>query len=253
MNYKIPKNLLTFNNNKTIKSLKYGWKTYILYLSPFNQNATGKSVCSHASKGCVEACLFGSGFGGMFTTVEQGRINKTNYFLGNRNLFLQQLVFEISFLEAKHNASGEKLCIRLNGTSDLAWEKFKVKNGKSIMELFPNIVFYDYTKNYLRFNKVLPSNYHLTFSRSESNEEHVENILSRGFNVAVVFDELPETYKGYKVVDGDDSDLTFLQPNGVILGLKYKKMTKKGSDNNEAFDSGFALRKKDLAEVAVAA
>jgi len=247
MNYKIPKQLLTYNNVKTIKGEKYGWKTYILYLAPFTQNSTGKSVCSHASKGCAEACLFGSGFGGMFTRVEIGRINKTNYLILNRDLFIKQLFSEISFLEAKSKTLKEKLCIRLNGTSDLAWEKFKI-NGKSLMEHFPSVQFYDYTKNYLRFDKILPANYHLTFSRSETNEDKVESILAKGHNVAVVFDSLPETYKGYKVVNGDLSDLTFLQPKGVVVGLKYKKMTSKGADNKKAFESGFALKLKNLEE-----
>lgn len=253
MNFRIPKKLLGTKNTKTVKGEKYGWLTYIMYLAPFTQNATGKSVCSHASSGCVEACLFGAGRGGMFTSVEQARINKTNYLLADRPKFLAQLVGEIEKLVAKHEKNDDKVCIRLNGTSDLAWEKFKVQDGKTLMELFPTVQFYDYTKNYLRFNKVLPENYHLTFSRSESNEEHVENILAKGYSVAVVFDELPETYKGYRVVNGDESDLRFKDEKNVVVGLKYKKMTGKGADNKKAFESGFSLRKKDLAEVAVAA
>lgn len=253
MNFRIPKKLLGTKNTKTVKGEKYGWLTYIMYLAPFTQNATGKSVCSHASIGCVEACLFGAGRGGMYTSVEQARINKTNYLLADRPKFFAQLVSEIEGLVAKHEKNEEKVCIRLNGTSDLAWEKFKVQDGKTLMELFPTVQFYDYTKNYLRFNKVLPENYHLTFSRSESNEEHVENILAKGYNVAVVFDELPETYKGYKVINGDESDLRFKDEKNVVVGLKYKKMTGKGADNKKAFESGFSLRKKDLVQVAVAA
>lgn len=252
MNFYKSKNLLTFNNVKTIKSLKYGMHTYIMYLAPFTQNAKGKNHCSHASAGCIEACLFGSGFGGMYTTVEIRRINKTNYFVAERQNFLNQLVSEITKLSNKHAKKGESLCIRLNGTSDIAWEKFKIKDGKSIMELFPNVQFYDYTKNYLRFNRVLPENYHLTFSRSEKNDENVEDLLSKGHNVAVVFDELPETYKGYKVINGDESDLRFKDEKNVIVGLKYKKLTGKGADNSKAFESGFALKKENLGENKVA-
>ena len=253
MSYRIPKNLLGTKNTKTIKGEKYGWTTHIMYLSPFTQNATGKNVCSHATSGCAEACLFGAGRGGMFTTVEQARMNKTNYLLADRTKFLQQLVKEIDKLVAKNKDSENKICVRLNGTSDLAWEKFKIQDNKTIMELFPDVQFYDYTKNYLRFNRVLPANYHLTFSRSEENEEHVERILALGFNVAIVFDELPETYKGYKVVNGDESDLRFKDEKNVVVGLKYKKMTGKGADNSKAFKSGFALKKKDLIQVAAAA
>jgi len=251
MKHYIPKNLLSTNNNKTVKGEKYGWTTYILYMSPFTQNATGKNVCSHASKGCAEACLFGSGFGGMFSGVEKGRMNKTNYFLADRTAFLLQLHKEIEKIVKKHTKLEEKICIRLNGTSDLSFEKFKIKDGKSIIELFPEVQFYDYSKNYLRFDRVLPENYHLTFSRSEENEEQVERLLANGHNVAIVFDELPATYKGYKVVNGDLSDLRFEDEKNVVVGLKYKKMTGKGADNKKAFLSGFALKIKDLAELVV--
>ena len=251
MNHYIPKFLLSTKNNKTIKGEKYGWITYIMYLAPFTQNATGKNVCSHASNGCVEACLFGAGRGGMYTSVERARINKTNYLLAERQNFIAQLYNEIEKLVKKHKKKKEQVCIRLNGTSDLAWEKFNI-NGKSLMEHFPQVQFYDYTKNYLRFNRVLPANYHLIFSRSETNEKQVEDLLSKGHNVAVVFDKLPETYNGYKVVNGDLSDLRFKDEKNVVVGLKYKKMTGKGADNKKAFESGFALKIENLEENKVA-
>ena len=253
MSYRKPKNLLTTNNTKTVKGEKYGWKTFILYMSPFNQNAKGVNICPQATAGCAEACLFGSGFGGMFNSVELARINKTNYFLADRKAFLLQLYTEITAIVKKFENKEEKVCIRLNGTSDLSWEKFKVIDGKSLMELFPTVQFYDDTKNHFLFNSVLPANYHLTFSRSESNEEKVEEILARGYSVAAVFDQLPETYKGYTVINGDLSDLRFEDQKNVIVGLKYKKMTGKGADNSKAFKSGFALKKKELIQVAVAA
>ena len=249
MNYYKPKNLLSKNNNKTVKGEKYGWVTFIMYLAPFTQNALGKNVCSHASQGCAEACLFGSGYGGMIDNVAQGRINKTNYLLADRQAFMQQLYTEIGKLEARFKKKSEKLCIRLNGTSDLAWEKFKV-NGKSLMEHYPDVQFYDYTKNYLRFNRVLPSNYHLTFSRSETNDDRVDGILAKGHNVAVVFDSLPEYYKGYRVINGDLSDLRFKDEKNVVVGLKYKKLTGKGADNKKVFETGFALKIEDLGETA---
>jgi hypothetical protein len=248
MKFYKPKNLLSRNNNKTIKGEKLGWITYIMYLAPFTQNSSGKNVCSHASSGCAAACLFGSGFGGMFSSVEKGRVNKTDYLLADRKAFLSQLRDEIAKLKAKHDNKGEKLCIRLNGTSDLAWEKFKI-DGKSLMELFPEIQFYDYTKNYLRFERELPENYHLTFSRSEDNDEHANRLLAKGYNVAVVFDELPEMYNGYKVVNGDLSDLRFKDEKNVVVGLKYKKLTGKGADNKKVFDTGFAIKQEELVKV----
>lgn len=235
------KKLLTTNNAKTIKGAKLGYITYILYMSPFKQNSKGKNVCSHASKGCVESCLVGSGFGGMYTAVMQGRTNRTEYFLKNRIEFLHQVKSEIEAALKRHKGKAN-VTIRLNGTSDLPYENFRIFDGKNIFELFPKVKFYDYTKNYLRFDKPLPKNYHLTFSRSETNHEKAMEILARGFNVAFVFDQLPATFEGYKVINGDKDDLRFKDKKNVIVGLRYKKMTGKGANNSLAFTSGFAIQ-----------
>jgi len=235
MNYYVPKQLLTTNNEKTIKGEKYGYTTYVLYMSPFTANSLGKNVCSHASAGCVKSCLFTAGKGS-FPNVKNGRTNKTNYFLKDRQSFLMHLFTEITFIQARHKKKGEKFAIRLNGTSDLAYEKLKISSlGKTLFELFPDVQFYDYTKNYNRFKNALPSNYHLTFSRSESNERKVLDILKAGFNAAVVFKTLPDTWNGYKVIIGDDTDLRFLDEKNVVVGL-----TAKGSGKKDK--SGFVVQ-----------
>jgi hypothetical protein len=235
------KPLLSTNNHKTIKGEGLGYITYILYLSPFTQNSKGINLCPHASKGCAASCLVGSGFGGMYVNVKQGRINKTEYFLNSRLEFLNQLKTEIE-KAIKKNEGKAIVTIRLNGTSDITWEGFKVFDGKNIFEIFPQVQFYDYTKNHNRFKRELPSNYHLTFSRSETNHVKAMEILKMGFNVAMVFDKTPKEYEGFEVVNGDETDLRFLDKKGVIVGLRYKKMTGKGSDNSLAFKSGFAIR-----------
>jgi hypothetical protein len=233
--------LLTTNNAKTIKGEKKSYKTYILYLAPHTQNDKGINVCSHASKGCIESCLFKSGFGGIYTSVEKARRAKTDFFLSDRVNFLLQLKKEIS-AAIKNQKPDEKICFRLNGTSDLSFEKFKIENDKNIFELFPNVQFYDYTKNYIRLEKrVLPKNYHITFSRSETNEEKAIEMLNLGYNVAAVFDQLPQMYKGFKVVNGDENDLRFLDEKNVIIGLKYKKLTGKGADNSQGIKSNFVI------------
>jgi len=233
--------LLSTNNKKTIKGEKLGYITYILYMSPFKSNSLGKNVCSHASKGCAESCLVGSGFGGMYTAVMKGRMNKTEYFLKDRIEFLNQVKTEIA-KAVKKNEDKANITIRLNGTSDLPYENFKIFNGKNIFEVYPDVQFYDYTKNWTRFDKALPSNYHLTFSRSETNHKKAMELLGRGINVAMVFDVTPKEYEGYEVIDADKDDLRFLDPKGVICGLRYKKMTGKGANNLKAFESGFAIR-----------
>lgn len=236
--------LLSTNNFKTMKGEALGYKTYILYMSAYTQNSKGINVCSHASAGCASACLVGSGFGGMYVGVKKGRVARTEFFLKDRIGFLYQLKDEIEKAVKKNEGKAIPV-FRLNGTSDLPYEKYKVFEGKNIFELFPNVQFYDYTKNWKRFDKDLPLNYHLTFSRSETNHDKAIELLNRGINVAMVFDKLPETFEGFEVINADLDDLRFLDKRGgVICGLKYKKNTGKGGaeKNIEAFESGFALR-----------
>lgn len=239
-NYYIPDALLSTRNQKLVKGEKFGYKTYGLSLAPFNQNSHGKNVCPMASAGCASACLFTSGHGSM-STVKKGRMNKTDFFLSDREKFLNMLYIEIAQLELKHKLEDTKFAIRLNVLSDISWEKFNVKDNKTLFELFPNVQFYDYTKNHLRFKNELPANYHLTFSRSETNHEMALALLKRGVNVAVVFNKIPQIFNNYRVIDGDLNDLRFKDPKGVIVGLKYKKMTGKNANNKLAFESGFAI------------
>ena len=153
---------------------------------------------------------------------------------------MNKLDKEIASCIKKHKDK-DIVTFRLNGTSDIRWEKIKVREGKNIFELYPDVQFYDYTKNPKRFDDVLPSNYDLTFSRSEVNHDIAMGLLKRGFNVAMVFNKLPETYEGFKVINGDDTDLRFKDEKGVIVGLKYKNITGKGANNRLAFDNGFAI------------
>ena len=241
------RNLLSTNNAKTVKgetSREVSYITHILYMSPFTANSKGINVCSHASKGCAESCLVSSGMGGIYTTVKQGRINKTEYFLADRTGFLNQLKTEIEKAIVKAEKKNAIPVFRLNGTSDLSYEQYKIFEGKNIFELFPQVTFYDYTKNYTRFNKVLPSNYHLTFSRSETNHSKAMELLAKGVNVAMVFTKTPSEYEGYEVINGDQDDLRMLDPKGVIVGLKYKFITGKGGKekNIEAINSGFVIK-----------
>lgn len=262
MKYFKSSNLLSTNNSKTIKGEKLGYTTYILYLAPHTQNSRGINLCSHASEGCAKACLFSSG-AARFDRVQTGKQNKTEWYLDNRTEFMLKLDSEITAIKgkAKHATSENIPVIRLNGTSDIPFEKYIIRDGKNIFDLHPTIQFYDYTKNHIRFQKVLPSNYHLTFSMSETNKEKSMELLSLGANVAVVFgvkneSELPSTYKGYEVVNGDENDLRFLDKKNVIVGLKYKLVTTRGSqgenkDNLENND--FIIRVDELAEMKVSA
>lgn len=235
--------LLSTNNAKRIKGEGQGYLTHILYMSPFTANSKGINVCSHASAGCAASCLVGSGMGGIYQAVKQGRINKTEYFLSDRIAFLTQLKGEVEKAIVRAVKKDAIPVFRLNGTSDLSYEQYKIFDGKNIFELFPNVQFYDYTKNWTRFNKVLPANYHLTFSRSETNHNKAMELLAKGVNVAMVFTKTPTEFDGYKVIDADKDDLRFLDEKGVICGLRYKFMTGEGGGikNREALTNGFVL------------
>jgi len=229
--------LLTIGNTKTVKGESLGYMTFILHLAP--STLSGYNTCPMASFGCTMACLNTAGRG-RFTATQEARIRKTQWFFEDRDSFMQQLVDDILAAIRKADREGMIPVFRLNGTSDIRWETVQVwdenKDGiiwyNNIMEMFPTVQFYDYTKLPNRRN--VPSNYHLTFSRSESNDSYVRTAIERGMNVAVVFDVLPETYMGLKVIDGTETDLRFLDEKNVIVGLIAKGEAK-------VDDSGFTI------------
>lgn len=158
--------------------------------------------------------------------MRDARIRKTRWFFSNKDEFMGQLKKDIGAVIRKANRENKIPTVRLNGTSDIPWERVKTKDGISIFEHFPDLQFYDYTKRPNRHN--LPDNYHLTFSLSEDNDDLAKRSLEDGMNVAVVFrNELPEKFWGYPVHDGDETDLRFLDPDGHIIGLKAKGTAKR--------------------------
>jgi len=232
MKYKPQKRLLGINNTKMLKSIELGYLTAILHLAP--HKLSGVNICPKASVGCAMACLNTSGRG-RFKFTQDSRLNKTKYFLNDRLKFLLQLDNEVKNFKKRAIKQGLKPAVRLNGTSDLLWERYPIKDNKNIMELNSDVQFYDYTKIKNRLSDKLPKNYHLTFSKSESNDSDIKDLLTTAFNIAVVFkDKLPKNYLGRNVVDGDISDLRFLEPKGVIIGLATKGNAK--TDN-----SGFVV------------
>ncbi len=224
--------LLTVGNPKLLKGEKKGYLSFVLHLAP--ADLSGKEVCPKRTAGCTAACLNTAGRGGIFkkgeTTnkIQEARIRRTKYFFEDRQGFMVDLAQDI-LRGIKH---AEKLGLtpvfRLNGPSDLAWEKYTIgdSTGANIFETFPHVQFYDYTK--VRGRKVSKyKNYHLTFSKADGNDMDVRLALSEGMNVAVVFKVVPETYLGRKVINGDETDLRFLDDKNVIVGLKAKGKAKK--------------------------
>lgn len=218
--------MFTAVNPKLVKGEDLGYRSFGIHFAP--EKISGYQVCASASKGCRKVCLYTSGHG-KFTKTQEARIRKTKRFFEQRAQFLKDMVKDIK--AAIRNAEKANLlpAFRPNLTSDVYWETVKVEvdgvQYANIMEAFPNVQFYDYTKHTNRRN--VPKNYHLTFSRSEENDDEVELMFSQGYNVAIVFDihkgePLPEYYLGRRVIDGDLHDLRFLDPQGVWVGLRGK-------------------------------
>jgi len=215
--------LLT-TNQKVEKGEKDGWLTAIMHLAP--AKASGFQVCSNATAGCEAACLNTAGRGGIFAkgeadnAIQRKRRLRTAWYFARRNEFLQVLDAEIATHKRRAARKGFQPAVRLNGTSDLRWESIKLE-GQTLFERHPDVVFYDYTKHPDRDVSDIP-NYSLTFSLAENNDAKASVALANGINVAAVFHSVPSEYMGRPVFDGDKSDLRFLDPSGVIVGLKAK-------------------------------
>jgi len=230
--------LLSTANPKTLKGEKFGFVTYILHLAP--ADLSGYETCPKRTAGCTSACLNTAGRGGMFkrgentNMIQKARIRKTKYFFENREAFMQDLYEDINKALIQARKNGKVAVFRLNGTSDLSWEKYEVAGYKNVFEAFPTVTFYDYTK--ILGRKVADyANYHLTFSRAESNQADVDKALSAGMNVAAVYDRIPEG-----MFNADESDLRFMDPKVGLIGLKAKGKARKDY-------SGFVIRLTETA------
>jgi hypothetical protein len=211
---------------KTVKGEKKGFLTAILYLAPADESVSsgGFNTCPKASEGCKAGCLFTAGRSAIFPKINLARIRKTVELKNNRAEFLAQLARDIRGLIRKAKRENLIPCVRVNGTSDLPFL------AHAMAELFPNVQFYDYTKLPHPWTRIR-ANYCLTFSHAENNLADCLDSLAHGVNVAVVFgtkkgEPLPETWHGFKVVSGDESDLRFLDSQGVVIGLYAKGKAK---------------------------
>ena len=224
--------LLSTANPKIQKGTKLGYLSFILHLAP--SDLSGKNTCPKATPGCIAACLNTAGRGGMFkkgentNMIQKARIRKTVMYFEQRDLFLATLEADIRKAIKFAEKQGLIPVFRLNGTSDLSVEKW------GIIEKFPTVQFYDYTKVLGRKVSHLP-NYHLTFSKADGNDSDVAEALLQGMSVVAVYDKIPEG-----VPSADETDLRFLDPKGIMLGLKAKGRAKKDY-------SGFVIRLTEAA------
>jgi hypothetical protein len=241
--------IFSTDNPKAAKAGAFGWLNAIHYMAPAGIAGVG-NLCPHASEGCKAACLgWYSGQADMVrhqnahNNVRRSRIAKARLFMQSRSLYVEHVVNGIMQAKRQARKAGLRLCVRLNGSTDIAWEGIKTSIGLSIIESFAEVQFTDYTKSRKRAlahaRGELPMNMHLTFSRSEENEAHCLEVLKAGGNVAVVFaGRRPAHWYGFKVIDGDRHDLRHLDPRGVVVGLSPKGRRAKHDR------SGFVVRER---------
>ena len=229
MSYK----LLSVNSNPKVdkgNKLQDEYWSCILHMHPTNTR-----ICPYQIKaGCKDACLNTAGLGGVFPSIQDARKRKTQLFLNNREEFMSLLVLDIIKFIGACERKGKKPAIRLNGTSDIPYENIIVEGGQTIFEMFPQVQFYDYTKIPTRKTNYI-FNYHLTWSYSEADSKYAALFDKVKHNIAVVFNgELPKTFRGRKVIDGDTHDMRFKDPRNVVVGLKAKAEAK-------TEDNGFVI------------
>mgnify|MGYP001373793286 FL=1 len=210
------------DKNQSVEGLE---NIVVLHLNLAPADLSGYNVCPMASLGCKSACLHTAGNPVFQKQKDKGRINRTRYYMQDRTGFLKQLFKELVNFEKWCSKNSYIPVCRLNTTSDISWEIFE------IFSQFPKINFYDYTKIQKRALKFAggeyPPNYHLTYSLNEDNYDKAMQVLNEGGNIAVVFrKDLPDTFMGKKVVNGDLHDLRLLDPKNVVVGLKAKGKAK---------------------------
>ena len=237
--------LLTVNGNpKIVKGDKINDKylSAIMHLSPINTR-----ICPYQDIAkCKEACLNTAGRGGIFkkgettNVIQEARKRKTDLFLNDRDTFMSLLVKDIQAFVRKCERLDKKPCIRLNGTSDIQWELIPIDNYANIFEMFSDVQFYDYTKIPTRKVSSI-KNYHLTWSYSEANDKYARLFEQVPYNKAVVFHGgLPRLFKGMKVIDGDTTDMRFLDKANRVIGLKAKGKARQDK-------SGFVIQTLQIA------
>ena len=197
--------------------------TTIMHLRPVSTR-----ICPYQDIAkCKTACLNTAGLGGVYPSIQKSRQAKTDLFLNERDTFMAMLYKDIEKFVRFCEKKNKKPAVRLNGTSDIQWETIK-HEGVTAFEKFPQVQFYDYTKIPTRKISHIP-NYHLTWSYSEANQKYANYFDKLKYNNAVVFSSktLPPMFKGLRVIDGDKTDMRFLDGNKrVVVGLKAKGKAK---------------------------
>lgn len=212
---------------KTVKGETLGFLTGIIYLTPDDD------LCPLARlAGCMKPCLREAGRGRM-SSVKRARRKKTQFFKQHREAFMLSFAADVHSLAIRAARLGMIPLVRPNGTSDIPFENIEVVDGKTIFQLFPDITFYDYTKHPSRdLAGKTAGNYDLTYSFSGLTPKPITiKGLTNPHNrrTAVVFsrrEDIPDSFRGWPVVDGDNTDVRHIEPDRVVVALYAKGKAK---------------------------
>jgi len=226
------------NSAKHKKNYIVNELVYTVYFAPANRS--GYEVCPMRTPECTLSCLNESGQNRMDihkNIINNSRIKKTKLFFEEREFIVRWIIDEIKYGIDIAKKNKLRFSVRLNNTSDISPEMFYITENsktKNLLQIFPKVKFYDYTKVPNR-RKLLEKykNYDLTFSYSGHNWDSCIDMLNNNVRVAVVFDKVPTTYMGYKVIDGDKYDTRYKDEKNVIVGLKYKIVRNKLDISNK--------------------
>ena len=244
------KKMLSETSHKAALSTTFGYLQGIHYMAPAGVAGVG-NLCPWASEPCKSLCLGEhSGMAAIYSNVIASRINKARCYMLQRKAYMAMLYKALHGLIANAKKQNMHPVARLNGSTDINWID-KVKQ-------FPELQFVEYTKSVkaalAHARGDMPENLHITFSFSGNNWSECLQVLRAGGNVAVCFGTkgknakhnkrnhvMPDQYMGFDVINGDLSDLRFLDPDkrgkgdGVIVALTPKG-GKAAADN-----SGFVV------------
>ncbi|RXJ97634.1 hypothetical protein CRU98_12935 [Arcobacter sp. CECT 8986] len=229
-------------------------------------NLSKVNLCKKSTNGCVAACIYHNGLfqNSHFSKnkIKQARIKRTFKFLLQKNEFFEKLIKEIKSLKRKAKKENLRLLIQLNKTSDILWEKeefeYKEESYKNIMEFFPDVEFFDYTKyDILKNRKKLPQNYTLIYSRAGMNKgklidswEDLKAYLNKNISIALVCsydikNELlnNETYDDYNIYDAADYESGKISIKNSTEGSILLHEAKKGTNINK--NSAFVIQTQE--------
>ena len=235
------------SSTKIEKGEKLNVFTAILYLKPADLVAM-KTICAAADLfGCKRGCLESSGQLGM-KTADNAKIKRTICHLLEPVRFESELRREIV---RHYNKHGDKLAVRLNGTSDI--------NFNTLIESLPTVQFYDYTKILHRVKSNGLANYDLTFSGSANSDKALEitaRAIKLGHRTVLAVNtaetkgeyKLPERIGLIPLLNMDDTDVRFKDKRDSIGVLKRKGSNKTERATDE-IRPNFFFNKSTLAQL----